>query len=52
MRKGKSLRRTIWNWLLLRIELTFTAFTLLTPETNRPPREQRLPGSEQMFEPS
>src|ERR1700737_4723329 len=52
-RKGKSLRRTIWNWLLLRIKLTFMASNLLvTPETNRPPCEQRFPGSEQMFEPS
>src|ERR1700693_5754410 len=27
-RKGKSLRRTIWNWLSLRIERTLTASTL------------------------
>src|ERR1700693_6583050 len=52
-RKGKSLRRTIWNWLLLRIERTFTASKLLVaPERNRPPSEQRFPRSEQMFDPS
>src|ERR1700682_427895 len=50
-RKGKPLRRTIWNWLPLRIERTLTASNLLlAPERNRPPREQRFPGSEQMFE--
>src|SRR5467141_2649345 len=33
-RKGKSFRRTIWNWLLLRIERTSTASTssTLAPE--------------------
>src|SRR5260370_38401206 len=33
-RRGKSLRRMIWNWLLLRIERTFTASTssTLAPE--------------------
>src|ERR1700682_5565716 len=37
-RKGKSLRRTIWNWLPLRIERTLTASNLLlAPEM---PREQ------------
>ena len=33
MPKGKSLRQTIWNWLLLGIEWTFTSSNLLlTPE--------------------
>src|ERR1700682_2686232 len=50
-RKGKSLRRTIWNWLPLRIERTLTAsHLLLAPERNRPPCEHRFPGSEQMLE--
>ena len=48
-RKGKSLRPTIWNWLLLRIERTFTASNPpLSPERNRPRAE--VSGSEQVFE--
>ncbi len=51
MRKGKSLRRTIWNWLLLGIDLT-PSNLLVTPEgTDRRASRGFPAGSEQMFEP-
>jgi len=52
-RKGKPLRRTIWNWLLLRVEQTFTASNILaTPERTDCRASGGFPAwSEQMFEP-
>jgi len=36
MKKGRSLRPTIWNWSLLRLEPTFTASNLVVASETNP----------------
>jgi len=50
--KGEILTADDLELVTVKIERTLTASNLLlVPARNRPPREQRFPGSEHMFEP-